>query len=134
MITIRQKTVVGLATLAAGFGLVSLATPAGAAAPAAPVIHRCDAHHTTPGSHLFVRLQTGDEGLCFTGQGTTTDVQNLTPFEAINLKPADGKLMQVTVTYVTAMGEQKDKDLNREGQVFRFPGYAFLKKVVIKPL
>jgi hypothetical protein len=134
MITIRQKTVVGLATLAAGFGLVSLATPAGAAAPAASVIHRCDAHHTTPGSHLFVRLQTGDEGLCFTGQGTTTDVQNLTLFEAINLKPADGKLMQVTVTYVTAMGEQKDKDLIREGQVFRFPGYAFLKKVVIKPL
>ncbi|MFI6359116.1 hypothetical protein ACIBJF_42490 [Streptomyces sp. NPDC050743] len=104
MTTIRHKTVVGLAALAAGLGLVSVAAPAGAVAPAGPVIHRCDVNHITPTSHLFVRLQTGDEGLCFTGQGTTTDVQNLTPFEAISLKPADGKIMQVTVTYVCTHG------------------------------
>ncbi|MGV9245921.1 hypothetical protein [Streptomyces sp. NPDC003710] len=134
MTAIRQKTAAGLATLAAGFGLVSLAASAGVAAPATPVISPCNAHRISPRSHLFVRLQAGDEGLCFTGQGTTTDVRNLTPFEAIDLKPADGKLMQVTLTYVTAMGEQKDKTLNREGQVFRFPGYSFLKKVVVKPL
>ena len=129
----KRTPAVALAALALVGGSVALSTPAQAASAAQPVAHECDVAHITPGSHVYIQMANNDSGLCFTGQGTAAakDIMNQSAWQATDLKPAHGKLLKVHVEYTTALGEHLSKDLTQQGQVFRFPGFSLLTKVVI---
>nr|WSZ19529.1 hypothetical protein OH837_42595 [Streptomyces canus] len=134
MTTIKRKFAVGLAMLAAGCGLASLAAPADAAvgAPGAPVIHRCNPDHITPGSHVFLLDENGPNGDCLTGKGTLR-FNHRSVASATNLKPVNGKLMKIRLFYVNPMGEHKVAVLDHKNQTIRFD-YSELTKVVITAL
>ncbi|MFJ9820353.1 hypothetical protein ACIRU3_34810 [Streptomyces sp. NPDC101151] len=122
-------------TLAAGLGIVASSTPVNAATPVKPVIHRCDAEHLTPGTHLYIPAVS--RGFCVTGQGTLCDFRAMDAEpagRAVNLKPAEGKPVKVRIVYYVGGlgGTRQAKVLDHKNESVDI-SYAVFEEITVKP-